>query len=183
MKLNRKVDVRIISASNQDLKKLIEAGRFRLDLFYRLNVINVVLPPLRERKEDIPLLVEHFVRREVVLPGQAKELAAGVLEALVSYHWPGNVRELENEIRRAVALSSGQITAADLSPHIKKANVERYDIGHPEGLTLRARLEILERRIIKDVLARLNGNKTRGAEELGLSRFGFLKKLDKYGLR
>jgi transcriptional regulator with PAS, ATPase and Fis domain len=177
----RKIDVRIISASNQDLRSLVEAGRFRKDLFYRLNVVEIVLPPLRERREDIPLLVEHFL--ETIEGGREKKLGPGVMELLQSYGWPGNVRELENEIRRAIALSGATIQANDFSGHVKRPNVERYDIGHPEGLTLKQRMEILERRILQEALARANNNKTRCARELGLSRFGFLKKLDKYGLR
>jgi len=178
----RRVDVRVLSASNADLAKLVERGTFRTDLFYRLNTITVTLPALRDRKEDIPLLVQHFL--EKIDGGAGKSLEPQALEALVHYHWPGNVRELENEMRRALTLAAGpRIAATDLSSHIKKGNVERYDIGHPEGLTLKERMEILERRILRDALARCSGNKTKCAKELGLSRFGFLKKLDKYGLR
>jgi len=160
---------------------MAESGRFREDLYYRLNVVSVTLPPLRDRREDIPILVEHFL--ETIEGGAQKQLAQGVMELLTSYGWPGNVRELENEMRRAIALSGPVIEATDFSAHVKRPNVERYDIGHPEGLTLKARMEILERRILQEALARAGNNKTRCAKELGLSRYGFLKKLDRYGLR
>jgi len=182
-----RVEARIIAASNRDLARMTDEGRFRPDLFYRLNVISVALPPLRERREDIPLLVEHFLRRlgaERCAP--PTELAPGVLEVLTAAPWPGNIRELENEIRRAVTLAHGAIAITDLSPRLQGLAAREAapaPDGERGGLTLRERIEIVERRFLKDALARSGGNKTRTAQELGLSRFGLLKKLDKYGLR
>jgi transcriptional regulator with GAF, ATPase, and Fis domain len=182
-----KVDVRIVSASNKDLRQLVEDGRFRADLFYRLNVLGVRLPPLRERKEDVPLLVEHFLEKIATQTGEKKRaFDRKVVELLTRYDWPGNVRELENELRRVVALAGARITERDLSPHIRGSEASEHPIEDPgpnEGLTLKQRVELIERRILQDSLKRHEGNKTRTAKALGLSRYGFLKKLDKYRLR
>jgi serine/threonine-protein kinase PknK len=113
------VDIRLISATNRDLRKLVADGRFREDLFFRLNVLPVELPPLRERPEDVPVLVDFFLKAAAVRTHSApKHLDAEALAALKRYRWPGNVRELENEIQRAVALSGGSIKASDLSPEV-----------------------------------------------------------------
>jgi transcriptional regulator with PAS, ATPase and Fis domain len=181
-----KVDARVIAASNKDLARLVEAGLFRVDLFYRLNVIAVPVPPLRERREDIPLLLEHFLKAAAGSAGAPRrEVGPGVLEALLRYPWPGNVRELENEVRRACALSGGRIELDDLSPPLRgeRAPPPEEPPGDGAALTLEEQLEIAERRVLKEALLRVDGNKTRAAKELGLSRFGLLKKLDRYGLR
>jgi transcriptional regulator with GAF, ATPase, and Fis domain/predicted ATPase len=182
-----KVDVRIVSASNKDLRQLVEDGRFRADLFYRLNVLGVRLPPLRERKEDVPLLIEHFLEKIAGQVGEKKRtLDRKVVELLTRYEWPGNVRELENELRRVTALAGARITERDLSPHIRGGEggeLVLEDPGPNEGLTLKQRVEQIERKILLDSLKRNENNKTRTAKALGLSRYGFLKKLDKYKLR
>jgi Nif-specific regulatory protein len=185
----RRVDVRIVAASNKDLRQLVEDGRFRADLFYRLNVIGVRLPALRERKEDIPLLVEHFIEKIAKLTNEKKRTYdRKVLELLVRYDWPGNVRELENELRRVVALSGPRLTEKDLSTHVrgaeeKPATPSTIEVSTDEGTTLKQRVESIERKILLDALAKHDNNKTRTAKALGLSRYGFLKKLDKYKLR
>ena len=182
-----RVDVRIVSASNKDLRQLVEDGRFRADLFYRLNVLGVRLPPLRERKADIPLLVDHFLEKIATQTQEKKRtFDRKVMEILTRYDWPGNVRELENELRRLVALAGSRITDRDLSTHVRGAESETLLISDPgpnEGLTLKQRVEQIERRILQDSLRRHDNNKTRTAKALGLSRYGFLKKLDKYRLR
>ncbi len=180
-KTTKQVTVRIVSASNKDLRKLVEDGQFRSDLYYRINVVTVWLPPLRERRDDIPMLVDHF--RQRIDGGAGKQIDRKVMDHFLNYHWPGNVRELENELRRLVALSGSRIGEKDISQHIRKREVERFDFGHVDGQTLKERIEIIERRILVDALKRNNGNKTKTAKALGLSRFGFLKKLDKYSLR
>ena len=113
----RKVDVRIVAATNRDLARMVEEGKFRQDLYFRLNVARILLPPLRERREDIPLIVEHLLAKHAANAATpAKPLDPAALARLVAYRWPGNVRELENEITRADALSGERITVADLSP-------------------------------------------------------------------
>jgi transcriptional regulator with GAF, ATPase, and Fis domain len=186
-KATRTVDVRIVSASNKDLRQLVEQGRFRADLFYRLNVIAVKLPPLRERKEDIPLLVEHFLDKIAERSRDKRKVVdRKAIERLVEYDWPGNVRELENELRRSVALSGPKVTDRDLSTHVRGREVAPETQDEPvgaSGLTLKARVESIERKILVESLRNHENNKTRTAKALGLSRYGFLKKLDKYRLR
>src|SRR5688500_7487720 len=116
-----KVDVRVIAATNSDLAKMVSDGAFREDLYYRLNVIPIQLPPLRERRDDIPILVKHFL--EKFAAGGGIQLSQGAMRALMAYHWPGNVRQLENAVERAVALSGGrqQVEVADLPPEIQAA--------------------------------------------------------------
>jgi transcriptional regulator with PAS, ATPase and Fis domain len=160
---------------------MVDDGRFRGDLYYRLNVIAVTLPPLRERRDDIPLLVEHFLDRARERTGLQKRLAPRALEALLACPWRGNVRELQNELLRAVALAGDVIELRDLSPQ----TLEQADEAAAGGqqLTLKERMDRVERRILEEMLERHDHNKTRCAKALGLSRFGFLKKLDKHGLR
>ncbi len=179
----RKVDVRIVAATNRDLARLAEEGKFRQDLFFRLNVATVALPPLRERRDDIPMIVEHFLaklaRRDARAEPKAIEPAA--VARLVAYRWPGNVRELENEITRADALSGARITVADLAPRIgavDDAGVIAAD-SH-DTLTMKPRVERLERALVREALGRSGNNQTRAAELLGLSRFGLQKKLKRY---
>ena len=183
----KKIDVRIVSASNKDLRQLVEEGHFRADLFYRLNVVNVSLPPLRERKEDIPSLVEHFLEKIATRSGERpKSLERKVVDHLIHHDWPGNIRELENELRRLVALSGLRISERDLSPHIRRCATNRLEVSIPsadDDLTLKDRMGQIERRILLEALRNHDGNRTRTAKALGLSRFGFLKKLDKYSLR
>src|SRR5581483_8658927 len=170
-----RVDVRIIAASNRDLGKAVAEGVLREDLFYRLNVIPIHLPPLRERREDIPLLVAHFVQR---LSRQLGKPVTGVtpeaLAALETYHWPGNVRELENVIERAIVLGAGELLGLDALP----ANLQ----GAPGPQELPVELGTPGFNL-DDTLERTGGVQMRAAELLGLSFRQFRYKLQKLGLR
>jgi len=174
----RTTDVRIIAASNKDLSALVEAGRFREDLFYRLNVIQIQIPPLRSRREDIPLLVDHFLAQHG--SGSARRVDPDALAMLVGHGWPGNVRELENEIMRAAALGGEVIGVDDLSPGVRGGIP--LSLSDPDDMNLRSRVEHLEREMITRALAQTRGNKTQAARLLGLSRYGLLKKIKRYKL-
>ena len=167
----RPVDVRVIAASNRDLDAMVEAGTFRRDLYYRIHVVKLSLPPLRERADDIPALVRHFLERHA--NGRELEFDPAALRALRTYAWPGNVRELENEVQRWVALCEGTVVEHDLSPAIRG----RSDELDPDDLQIRPRVDRLERELIARALERTEGNQTKAAELLGLSRFGLQKKL------
>jgi DNA-binding NtrC family response regulator len=173
------VDVRIISATNKDLKQEIEAGRFREDLYYRLNVVNIHVPPLRERKEDIPLLAHAFL--EEFSRENKKEIEAidrSAMQALHNYTWPGNIRELRNCIESAVVMAGGStITPADLPPQIAAGDDTDYvkiEVGTP--------LEDAEKEIIQATLNRENGNKTKTADVLGIGRKTLHRKIQEYGI-
>ena len=160
------VDVRVIAATNVDLKKMVQAGRFREDLFYRLNVISLELPPLRNRREDVPRLVEHFLERFCTENGQApKHVSTDAMRALMDYDWPGNVRELENVVERAVVLSASPMIGSDLLP----ASVTGRDAfagvveAGPDS-SLFDIVEDCERRIIVSMLERCHWNQTEAAE-------------------
>jgi DNA-binding NtrC family response regulator len=161
------VDVRIIAATNVDLHKEVREGRFREDLYYRLNVICVDLPPLRARREDIPLLAQHFLDFYSNENGLSpRTLSADALRALVDYEWPGNVRELENAIERSVVLSSGSVIGSDLLPgHINGRSFQDALMEHNPDATLFNILEDIERRIIVEKLERCNWNQTDAAEQ------------------
>ena len=161
------VDVRILAATNIDLRKEVREGRFREDLFYRLNVITVDLPPLRSRREDIPLLVQHFLDFYASENNFApRKLSTDAMRALVDYDWPGNVRELENAIERGVVLSSGPVIGADLLPgHITGRSYQDALLEHNPNSTLFDILEVIERRIIIEKLERCNWNQTDAAEQ------------------
>jgi two-component system, NtrC family, response regulator HupR/HoxA len=180
----KKVDVRIIAATNRNLKEMVEAGTFREDLYYRLNVINIRVPPLRERKEDIPILAEAFLVKSAEKGTAKKILTKRALEKLYDYPWPGNVRELQNEMERVVVLSGveNKITADMLSPKI----LEIADKGKVQGARVHGKLkdalEELERELIKEGLRRTGWNKSKLAKELGISRAGLIMKVEKYGL-
>lgn len=176
-----KLEARIIAATNRDLRKAIQEGKFREDLYYRLQVIPVFLPPLRERREDIPLLVQHFLDKYD--PGRRlKGISPAALELLQLYHWPGNIRELENTIERAVILASGnEITPRSLPREIAEDR-ERFagvllDFP-PEGINL----EEVERELIRLALARSGGNQTQAARLLGITRSALIYRMEKYGL-
>ena len=176
----RTVNVRTIAATNRDLEKDVENGRFREDLFWRLNVINIHVPPLRERSFDIPLLVEHFIASAAERAAKASlHVSPEALAILTAYSWPGNVRELENAIERAVALANGtQITPDDLPARIRASGGAAAIIARSrqERLTMRD----LEREYILDTLRYTSGNKSRAAELLGLDRRTLYRKLDEY---
>jgi len=174
-----KVDVRVIAATNRDLAALVEEGRFREDLFYRLNVVPLVVPPLRERKEDIPVLIDHFLRRYAQenhkrVRGFTKE----ALEAIMAYHWPGNVRELENAVERGVVLTEQEWIGPELLPFQSGGGAERSEGGG--GLV--AKVEAYERKLIARALAASGGNTSRAAEILGVSRSTLRYKIKKYSL-
>ncbi len=187
-----KTDVRIISATNRDLEKEVLEGRFREDLFYRLNVISINLPPLRERREDIPLLVEHFLHKYAQKLGKNIEgISDFALKALMEYDFPGNVRELENIIERSVALESGplilpeSLTLSHLKSRQSKASKGKPlpEISLPEeGIDLEALLNEIEVSLLKQALERTNGNKTEAARLLGLNFRSFRYRLAKYRL-
>ena len=179
------VDVRIIAATNKSLEQEVKAGRFREDLFYRLNVIRVTMPPLRERRDDIPLLAQHFLDKyskgcEDPPPGFSDE----AMELLVNYDWPGNVRELENEVQRAIALADpGKgIAPAALSERFRSVEVIVRPPRPGTRLSLKEMIDDVERRVILQVLRENNWNKSRTAQALGLSRQGLLKKIARFGL-
>jgi transcriptional regulator with PAS, ATPase and Fis domain len=180
----KRVDVRIIAATNRHLKEMVEAGSFREDLYYRLNVINIRVPPLRERKEDIPLLTESFLTRAAEKGGQKRMLTKRALEKLYDYPWPGNVRELQNEMERVVVLSGSEtkITADMLSPKILEIGEKSKVQGARVHGKLKDALEELERDLIKEGLRRTGWNKSKLAKELGISRAGLIMKVEKYGL-
>jgi len=181
----RKVDVRIVAASNKDLARMVEEGKFRQDLYFRLNVARIFLPPLRDRRDDIPLIVAHLGAKHAGAGGRGavtpKPIDSEVMARLIDYRWPGNVRELENEIMRATALSGERITVADLSPQVAaRGDGAAGGAEDPDSLFLRPRVERLERSLIREALARCSNNQTKAAEALGLSRFGLQKKLRRY---
>jgi DNA-binding NtrC family response regulator len=177
-----RVDVRVLVATNKNLSRLVEEGKFRKDLFYRLSVVRLHLPALRDRREDIPLLVRHFVQKSSP-PGQPKEVEPSAMSKLSAYAWPGNVRELENEIARATAFSGPSIGVSDLAAHIQNGQDPSESAqGDSDGLRLRQRVERLERHLIREAFTKAQGNQTKAATLLGLSRFGLQKKLRRYGL-
>jgi DNA-binding NtrC family response regulator len=174
------VDVRIISATNRDLKGAIEEGRFREDLFYRLNVVNIHIPPLRERKEDIPLLTSAFIKefaQENEKPVEGIDPKARA--ALYNYLWPGNIRELRNSIESAVVMCKGNIiTPEDLPPTVTREADDDYI-----RISVGSSMAEAEREIIRSTLAAQNGNKSRTAEILGIGRKTLHRKVDEYDLR
>ncbi len=186
---NIKLDVRVISATNADLQQMIRDGHFREDLFYRLNVIPITLPPLRQRSEDIALLVRHFLQkscRYMNRPMMPMESAA--LQVLENYDWPGNVRELENVIERTVALSDGpQITLQDLPPHITGSNTptvsdQNLYILPADGVDMPKKIQEIERRWISQALEMSQGIKARAAAMLGINRTTLVEKIKRLGL-
>jgi len=177
-----KVDVRVIAASNKELAAEVEAGNFREDLFYRLQVIPIVMPPLRERRSDIPLLVRHFLEKHNrKRPGRPAEIAEEAMVHLWEYDWPGNVRELENLLERLVILSEdGRIDVDHLPPSVRsfisEKKIPRPTLGE-EGLDLNSAVEEFENRLIEEALRRTKGNKQAAARLLGLKRTTLVAKL------
>jgi two-component system response regulator PilR (NtrC family) len=182
-----KVDVRIIAATNVDLKKTMEEGRFREDLFYRLNVVNVVLPPLRDRKDDIPLLMQHFLEKygeENRKPDL--ELVPDAMDILMSYDWPGNVRELENVIERAVVLSTGRRIGPDLLPdHIGRPAIFQMPrfVVPPEGISFKDVITDFEKRLIESTLEAAGGVQKRAAELLRVKPTTLNEMIKRYDIR
>jgi len=178
----RSVDVRVVAATNRPLDRLVASGELREDLFYRLSVIRVDVPPLRERLEDLPALAEHILSRVAATGGDVPQLTRGALARLAAHDWPGNVRELENELARASALADEVIDVRDLSPRIASATPAAADPARSKNLELKPRVESLERALVEEAMGRTGGNQTAAAKLLGLSRYGLQKKLKRYGL-
>jgi two-component system response regulator HydG len=173
------VDARVIAATNRDLDEEIRAGRFRSDLYYRLNVIALHLPPLRDRREDIPLLIESFLQRIAAARQMApKRLTTPAFDALAVYDWPGNVRELENALERAVVLTPGE--EIELSALPERIVAPRQQPLVAERPTQNPTLEVIERAYIQWVLQAEGGNKSRAAEVLGIDPSTLYRKLARY---
>lgn len=180
----KKCNVRVLAATNKDLVKMVHEDQFREDLYYRLNVINVVVPPLRDRKEDIPILLDHFLTKYAKVSKSAKkEVSKFCFESLLNHDWPGNVRELENEVERLCVLAGDDKDIIDefLSPRIREKSTNKYP-GYRVNGKLKDALEELEKQMIRDGLERTKWNKSRLAKELGISRAGLIMKVEKYGL-
>jgi DNA-binding NtrC family response regulator len=181
-----KVDARIVAATNVDLKTLVEQGRFRADLYYRLNVISVQLPPLRERKEDIPLLVGHFVRKFCDENGKPHcNVSPEVLRLLVEYDWPGNVRELENVIERAVVLSpQGEITVDLVPEHLTAptARIKLDEISILDGQSLFEIVDCFEKKVIVQMLESVNWSQTEAAEKFAVPLSTLNSKVKRLGI-
>ena len=180
-----KVDVRILAASNRRLKEDVDKGVFREDLFYRLNVVHIEVPPLKERAEDIPFLVAHFVEKFRSSNRKKIELAPEVWKALYSYPWPGNIRELENTMERAMVMSSDEnITLKDLPDYVISEKEQAIDLDRivPLNLALAEALDQIEERLISRALEHANNVQSRAAEMLGITRHAMHYKMKKYGM-
>ena len=179
--VTRHTDVRVIAATNQDLRAALEQGTFREDLYYRLNVVPLNIPPLRERKPDIPFLANHFIRKLAGESGsEVESITDAAMEKLIGYHWPGNVRELENVIERSLVLCRGkQLDAGDIklesAPRPRATNDQHF---LPEGMTL----DQYEQELIREALRRADGNKSQAARLLGLTRNALRYRLTQMGL-
>src|SRR5438552_1619903 len=177
----RHTDVRVIAATNQDLRAALEQGTFREDLYYRLNVVPINIVPLRERKQDIPYLAEHFVHKYAAdTGGKVEAITPAAIARLAEYHWPGNVRELENVIERSLVMCNGcELDAADIKlDHAPSHRGSQGDFGLPPGMTL----DQYEQEIIREALKRADGNKSQAARELGLTRNALRYRLAQMGL-
>jgi DNA-binding NtrC family response regulator len=181
-----KVDVRIMAATNRDLDAEYKKGTFRKDLYFRLNVVTISLPPLRERRSDIPILAAFFLER--LAPGRGVQVSGDAMKALLAYDWPGNVRELENCLERAIALGDERILeVSDLPPSIAQAEIaaeaaeSREFSGHPTDLRA-TDLEDIERATIERVFSQVNGDKALAGKMLGISRATLYRKLKRYNI-
>jgi DNA-binding NtrC family response regulator len=180
--VTRHIDVRVIAATNQDLRAALEQGTFREDLYYRLNVVPLNIPPLRERKQDIPFLANHFVQKLAPDAGcRVESITDAAIEKLMGYHWPGNVRELENVIERSLVMCAGtRLEAADIklenAPQRQRAQGDAHFV--PEGMSL----DEYERDIIREALRRAAGNKSQAARLLGLTRNALRYRLTQMGM-
>ncbi|MFH1413947.1 MAG: sigma-54 dependent transcriptional regulator [Candidatus Omnitrophota bacterium] len=179
-----KVDVRVIAATNQDLQELIKKGKFRTDLYYRLNIIAIELPPLRERKGDIPLLVDNFIKRHTQhLKKKITSISKEAITILMNYNWPGNIRELENVIERAIILSKGSsIVPEDLPEFLSSMPSDQKILNADGELRLKDALESPEKGLILKALNSVNWSRNEAAKILGINRTTLYKKMQKYGL-
>jgi two-component system response regulator HydG len=175
----RTADVRVISTSLHDLARLVDEQRFREDLYYRLNVVVVRVPPLRERPEEIPDLIQHFLEQAEAV---STAVSPAAMNLLLRYRWPGNVRELHNELLRASALSDGQITPESLSPKLQEPAAEEAGRGADQE-SLGAAVAAAERGAILRALDQTDGSVTQAAKLLGISRVVLHRKLRKHGIR
>jgi two-component system response regulator PilR (NtrC family) len=182
-----KVDVRIIAATNVDLKRMMEEGRFREDLYYRLHVIAITLPPLRERKDDIPPLAQHFLEKYGAENSKPDlELAPEALDLLMDYDWPGNVRELENVIERAAVLCPGARIGSELIPdHVRTARPFQMPqiVVPPEGISFKDVISDVERRLIESTLEAAGGVQKRAAELLRIKPTTLNEMIKRYDIR
>lgn len=176
-----KVDVRVIAATNQKLEELIAQNKFRKDLYYRLNIISIEIPPLRERKEDIPLLITDFIRKHSRhLSKKVEGISDAALQILMDYNWPGNIRELENVIERAIILCKGNtVNPEDLPEFLHYPKTEN---GNGNGLKLKDALQNPEKDLIIKALDAVEWNRNKAASSLGINRTTLYKKMQKYGL-
>lgn len=173
------VDVRVIAATNSNLHEAVNSGKFRDDLFYRLNVINIRIPPLRERREDIPLLAHSFVERIAhELGKEVGDLSEGALKILIDYNWPGNVRELENAVERAIVTCRSRMLTEDDFAFLNHTHGEKKKWSVPENVSM----EEMERQLITATLQRTKGNIKESAEVLGIDRSTLYEKIKKYGI-
>jgi DNA-binding NtrC family response regulator len=180
-------DVRIVAATNRDLREEVAAGRFREDLYYRLNVIHLHLPPLRERLDDVEVLTRHFFRMAIEMSGRhdMQSISDEAMEALLAYDWPGNVRELENLVQRAVLLSPGNIVERSDLPaslgddRLPAAMVQKLP---DDGIDLRAAIDEYESNLIRQALERTAWNKNRAAQLLGLNRTTLVEMVKRKGI-
>jgi DNA-binding NtrC family response regulator len=187
-----KVDVRVITATNRDLEQALAAGQFREDLYYRLNVIPIFLPPLRERREDIPLLIDHFIKRYSKINNKpVRGISDEALSACQNYDWPGNVRELENAIENAVVLGEGSVVLPEhlpvtvimpkaVSADTVRANIENLFLA--SGTSYHEKMEAAEKLVLEDAIRRAGGNKSEAAKQLGISLRTMRYKIQKYKL-
>ena len=174
-----KFDARIVAATNRNLEEEVGKGNFREDLFYRLNVIEVFLPPLRERREDIPLLAKHFVGKAAKEQKQIeKPISKEAMGALINYNWQGNIRELQNALERAFILSNSEIDLESLPPKLKINSTQGFEIRDPDGLN--PTLEEVERRYVLEILKTVNQDKTLAANILGIDLSTLYRKLKRY---
>jgi DNA-binding NtrC family response regulator len=179
------VDVRILSATNRELKKMVEQGLFRKDLYYRLNIVDIYIPPLRERRDEIPLLIEEFLRKHRRRNNVDYKVSSELMDVLTAYEWPGNVRELENAVERAVVLCQGNLLLLDDFPReIRVSSEEARETNVPSswasGKSLPDQLEEMERTMIVNALQESQGNAASAARKLGISRQNLLYKMNKY---
>jgi two-component system response regulator AtoC len=181
----RRVDVRVLAATARDLRREAAAGRFREDLLYRLDVVGIRLPPLRERREDVPILARHFLARYASLRPElpALSLSDDALQALLAHRWPGNVRELEHAIERAVVLAEGPVLREDDLPETVRVRSAAPLVSHGHGtLSIKRETRALEEQLIRAALEKTGGNRTRAAELLELSYRALLYKIKEYGI-
>jgi len=180
----RQVDVRVLAASNQDLDEMVDTGEFREDLYYRLNVIQLHLPPLRERIDDLPLLVDHFIEsRSEDLDADVDGISSEAIDRMTQYRWPGNIRELQNCVERGVVLADGDTIDLEALPERIRDNDDPLDaIFHGDDLSIKKMSEALERVLIRRALEKTDGNRTHASDLLEISHRTLLYKMEDYGL-